>query len=392
MGDVNRPLPTGGAASPGNVVAVLRDSGPLTRQQLQALLGLSRATLVERLDTLHRLRMVRTAGHDASRGGRRAELLEADRSSRVAVVAWLGASHVSVGVVDLAGTVLVDHTERLPLGHTPADVKPWLVDTARKQLSATGRAGDLAAVGMAVPGQIDHETGISIMPATMTAWRDQPLRDALADGLGVDVLLENDANALAYGEYLAAGRRQSTVLGVAVGTGIGAGVVIGGQPHRGATGCAGEIGHIRIEDHDERCSCGRRGCVAALASGKALIRQLRGDGVRSLPDVIRRVESGAPQAVAMAMDAGRLVGTVLATVVTILNPHVVRVGGEIGALAPFREGLVETLTQQAHEVAAQGLDVGPAVLGERAPLVGMAGLAAEAVFDPAAIDLLASRA
>jgi predicted NBD/HSP70 family sugar kinase len=392
MGDVNRAIPASGAASPGNVVAVLRENGPLTRQRLQAFLGLSRATLVERLDTLTRLRMVRTAGHDASSGGRRAALLEADRTSRVAVVAWLGASHVSVGVADLAGTVLTVHTERLPLGHTPADVVPWLVDTARGQLTGTGRGGDLAAVGLAVPGQIDQETGISITPPTMTAWRDHPLRDGLADGLGVDVLLENDANALAYGEYLAAGSRQSTVLGVAVGTGIGAGVVIGGRPHRGATGCAGEIGHIRIEDHDERCTCGRRGCVAALASGKALIRQLRGDGVRSLPDVIRRVESGDPRAVALATDAGRLVGTVLATVVTILNPHVVRVGGEIGGLAPFRTGLAETLTQQAHEVAATGLDVGPAVLGEQAPLVGMAGLAAEAVFAPDAIDRLAARA
>jgi len=392
MGDVNRPLPTGGAASPGNVVAVLREAGPLTRQQLQSLLGLSRATLVERLDTLQRLRMVRTAGHDVSSGGRPAQLLAADRTSRVAVVAWLGATHLSVGIADLAGTVLVDHTERLPLGHTPADVQPWLIDTARQQLSATGRAGDLAAVGLAVPGQIDQATGVSIMPPTMAAWRDQPLRDALADGLGVEVLLENDANALAYGEYLAAGSWQSTVLGVAVGTGIGAGVVVGGRPHRGATGCAGEIGHIRIEGHEEKCTCGRHGCVAALASGKALIRQLRADGVRSVPDVIRRVESGAPHAVALATDAGRLVGTVLATVVTILNPHLVRVGGEIGALEPFRAGLAETLTEQAHEVAARGLDVGPAVLGERAPLVGMAGLAAEAVFAPDAVDRLAARA
>lgn len=390
MPDVNRQIVISGVATPGNVVAVLRDAGPLTRQQLQARLGLSRATLVERLDTLHRLRMVRTAGHDASSGGRRAALLEADRTSRVAVVAWLGASHLSVGVADLSGRVLVDHTERLPLGHTPADVHPWLIDTAREQLTATGRAADLAAVGLAVPGQIDQTTGISITPPTMTAWRDQPLRDALADGLGVPVLLENDANALAYGEYLATGSRQTTVLGVAVGTGIGAGVVIGGHPHRGATGCAGEIGHIRIEDRDERCGCGRTGCVAALASGKALIRQLRSDGARSLPDVIRRVESGDPRAVELATDAGRLLGTVLATVVTILNPHLVRVGGEIGALAPFRAGLAETLTQQAHAVAAQGLDVGPAVLGERAPLVGMAGLAAEAVFEPAAVDRLAA--
>ena len=391
MADVNQAITTSGATSPGNVVAVLRESGPHTRQQLQVLLGLSRATLVERLDMLTRLRMIRTAGHDASSGGRRAALLEVDRTSRVAVVVWLGASHVSVGVADLAGTVLTDHTERLPLGHTPADVVPWLVDTAREQLADTGRGGDVTACGLAVPGQIDQPTGISIMPPTMAAWRDHPLRDELADGLGVDVLLENDANALAYGEYLAAGRRQSTVLGVAVGTGIGAGVVIGGKPHRGATGCAGEIGHIRIEDRDERCGCGRRGCVAALASGKALIRQLRGDGVRALPDVIRRVESGDQHAVALATDAGRLVGTVLATVVTILNPHVVRVGGEIGGLAPFRTGLAETLTQQAHEVAANGLDVGPAVLGEQAPLVGMAGLAAEAVFAPDAVDRLAAR-
>lgn len=359
----------------------------MTRLRLQEQLGLSRATLVERLDTLHRLRLVRTAGHQASSGGRPAEVLEADQSSRVAVVGWLGASHVSVAVADLRGTVLIEHAERLPLGHEPGHVLPWLLDTARAQLADCGRTADLAAVGLAVPGQVDQATGISLMPPTMAAWRDQPLRDTF-DGLGVPVLLDNDANALAYGEYLAAGDRQ-TVLGVAVGTGIGAGVVIDGRPHRGATGCAGEIGHIRIEDREERCSCGRRGCVAALASGKALVRQLRADGVRSLPDVIRRVTSGDPRAVRLATDAGRLLGTVLATVVTIINPHLVRVGGEIGGLPPFLAGLTETLRQQAHEVAAAGLDIGPAVLGDRAPLVGMAGLAAEAVYAPAAIDTVA---
>ncbi len=391
MADVNQAVPIGGTASPGNVLAVLRDSGPLTRQGLRQRLGLSRATLVERLDTLARLRLIRTAGHHASSGGRRAELLTADRSSRVAVVMSLGASHVSVGVADLEGTVLVEHTERLPLGHEPGHVLPWLLDTARRQLSDLGRGADLAAVGLAVPGQLDQATGISIMPPTMAAWRDQPLRDTFADGFGVDVQLENDANALAYGEYLATGSRRATVLGVAVGTGIGAGVVIRGSVHRGATGCAGEIGHIRIEHRDERCGCGRRGCVAALASGTALVRQLRGAGVRSLPDVVRRVEAGDPVAVAIATDAGRLLGTVLATVVTILNPNLVRVGGEAGALAPFRTGLAETLTQQAHAVAAHGLDVGPAVLGEHAPLVGMAGLAAAAVFAPEAVDRLAGR-
>jgi predicted NBD/HSP70 family sugar kinase len=395
MADVNRAGGPGSAASPGQVFAVLRDTGPLTRQELRLRLGLSRATLVERLDTLTRLRLIGTVGHRASSGGRRAALLGTEEASRVAVVAHLGPSHASVGVADLVGTVLAVHRERLPLGHEPAHVLPWLVDTARAQLVELGRAADLAAAGFAVPGQLDHDAGVSIVPPTMPAWRDQPLRTAFEDGLGVDVQLENDANALAYGEYLAADQPDTgpdpTVLGVWVGSGIGAGVVIGGLPHRGATGCAGEIGHIRIEGRDERCGCGRRGCVAALASGAALLRQLRPDGARTLPDVVRRVEAGDARAVALATDAGRLLGTVLATVVTILDPHRVRVGGEIGALAPFRTGLLETLGQQAHEVAARVLDVGPAVLGDHAPLVGMAGLAARAVFSSAAIDAAAAR-
>lgn len=388
MSDVNR---ASGAASPGQVFAVLRDAGPLTRQELQRRLHLSRATLVERLDTLTRLRVIGPVGHRASSGGRRAELLGADGAGRVAAVAHLGATHVSAGVVDLVGTVLTMRRKRLPMGHEPAEVLAWLLNTARSQLAELDRFADLAAAGLAVPGQLDHYTGVSIMPPNMSAWRGQPLREVLGDGLGVEVHLENDANALAYGEYLAADSDpDTTVLGVWVGSGIGAGVVIGGLPHRGATGCAGEIGHIRIEDRDERCACGRRGCVAALASGAALVRRLRPHGVRALPDVVRRVHAGERRAVALTTEAGRLLGTVLATVVTILNPHRVRVGGEIGSLEPFRAGLLETLGQRAHEVAARGLDVGPAVLGDRAPLVGMAGLAARAVFSPAAIDRAAS--
>lgn len=386
--DVNR-LPGNSRASPGGVLAVLRETGPLTRSDLQDILGVSRATLTERLDTLHRLRMIHTFGHQASSGGRRAELLAVDDTGRVAVVAEIGPSHATVAVADLRGTVLTCHTERLTPRHHPARVLPRVLDTARAQLAETERAEDLAAVGLSVPGQVDQVAGTSIMPPTLPAWRDWPLRELLGTELDVEVLLDNDANALAYGEYLAAGRREATVLGVKVGTGIGAGVVIGGRVHRGATGCAGEIGHIRIEGRDERCGCGRHGCVAALASGQALLRSLRAHGAQSLPDVVRRIQAGDSHAVALATDAGRLLGTVLATVVTILNPHLVRIGGEIGALAPFLAGLTETLGDQAHQVAARELHVGPAVKGEHAPLVGMAGLVADAVFAPAAVDRLA---
>lgn len=388
--DVNQVTGVGAAATPGGVFAVLRQAGPLTREQLRERLGLSRATVVERLETLQRLRLVRTVGRRASSGGRRAELLAADEASRVAVVGDIGAGHATVAVSDLRGELLATRSRRLPIGHHPREVLRWLLDTARDQLADTGRLGDLAAAGLSVPGQVDQVAGVSTVPPTMPAWRDWPLRDLLTDGLGVAVQLDNDANALAYGESLAAGAKDSTLLGVSVGVGIGAGVVIGGRPHRGATGCAGEIGHIKIEGRQERCDCGRRGCVAALASGRALVRELRGDGARVLADVVRKIDAADPRATELATTAGRRLGTVLATVVTILNPNLVRVGGDLGGLQPFLAGLGETLTSQAHEVAARGLDVGPAVLGARAPLIGMAGLAAEAVFAPAAVDRLAS--
>jgi predicted NBD/HSP70 family sugar kinase len=333
--------------------------------------------------------MIHTCGHQASSGGRRAELLAVDDTSRVAVVAEIGPSHASAAVANLRGTLLATHTVRLTPRHLPVEVLPRMVSTAKDLLAGTGRAGDLAAVGLSVPGQVDHAAGTSIMPPTLPAWRNWPLRALFGTELGVEVLLENDANALAYGEYLVAGRREATVLGVKVGTGVGAGVVIGGRPHRGATGCAGEIGHIRIDGREQRCGCGQSGCVTALASGQALLRALRRHGARSLPDVVRQIEVGDPRAVALAADAGRLLGTVLATVVTILNPHLVRIGGEVGCLQPFLAGLTETLGRQAHQVAARKLDIGPAALGENAPLVGMAGLVADAVFAPAAVDRLA---
>jgi predicted NBD/HSP70 family sugar kinase len=377
--------------SPGGVLAVLRQAGALTRQELQERVGLSRATMVERLDGLQRARLVRTVGQRASSGGRRADLLAVDDESRVALVADLGVTHLAVAVADLHGSILQVRREQMRTGHHPEQVIPQLIDIAQELLRASGRGDDLAAFGFSLPGQIDQQAGTTVAPPTIPAWDGYPLRRRIAETFGVPVLIENDANALAFGEHLAAGLKGTTLLGVKVGTAIGAGVVIGDRPHRGATGCAGEIGHIKIEGRDDRCTCGRGGCVAALASGRALQRRLRSTGVRSLHDVVRRIETGDETATALAVEAGRLVGTVLATVVTFINPRVVRIGGEIGGLAPFVDGLRETIGEQAHGVALRGLDVGPASLGDQAPLVGMVGLAAESLFLPSAVDDLVAR-
>lgn len=376
--------------SPGQILGVLRGEGPLTRQELQARVGVSRATLVERLEVLQRLRLIRETGHRESSGGRRAAMLAADEINRAALVADIGMSHAALAVVDLQGNIYATHTVRLPSRHRPQQTLPRILDIGKEMLGSTGKTEQLCAIGLSVPGQIDHERGTAIAPPPLPEWNEAPLRDPFTTELGVPVFLENDANALALGEYRATGERGTTLVGVKVGTGIGTGVVIDGRPYRGITGCAGEIGHIRIEGNEQRCSCGRRGCVAAIASGQALLRRLRPTGARSVRDVAHRITSGDPEAVRLADEAGRFVGTVLATVATIINPRYLRIGGEIGALEPFLHGLRESVTAQSHAVALGGLTLEPWRLGERAPLVGLASLVADEMLTPAAVDAMAA--
>lgn len=387
----NSPTPRSRVSSAGHLLGVLREQGPLTRQELQAEFGLARVTLVERVAALDRLGLLRRAGHRESSGGRRAELLAVDEEGRTALVADIGASHASIAVADLRARILCARQIRLPARHRPQQTIPQVIEIGRELLAEAGRPADLCGMGVSVPGQIDHEQGITIAPPPLHAWNDLPLREDFRAAFGVPVLLENDANALTFGEYLALRDRDvrdrtATVLGVKVGTAIGAGVVVGGSVYQGMTGSAGEIGHIKIEGRDEPCTCGRRGCVAAIASGRALLQQLRPAGARSLEDVRRQIVDRDPHAVDAAAEAGRLVGTVLATVVSILNPRHVRVGGLIGALPPFVAAVRQTIHEQAHPVALHGLDIGPATHPGCSALVGLAGLVADSVFSPSTVD------
>src|SRR5690606_7971763 len=372
--------------SPGHVLGVLRAAGPLTRQELQERVGVSRATMVERLDVLRRAGLLRRVGHRESSGGRRAELLAVNDTGHTALVADLGQSHATLAVVDLRGTVFARADHELSPHDSPQETLSRLVETGKSLITDSGKAETLCAVGLSVPGQIDHDEGVTAAPWSMREWDGVRLRDPFKEAFDVPVLLENDANALAMAEYYAMGRPEATMVGVKVGTGIGAGVVIAGRPHRGETGAAGEIGHMRIEGGDRRCVCGRRGCVAAEASGRALVRMLRSKGVRSVNDVVRWVEEGRAEAVDAVSAAGRLVGTVLATVVTIVNPRYVRLGGAIGVLPPFVEALRRTVEANAHTSALRKLDIAASQLGDRGVLVGMSGLVADEMLSPARVD------
>lgn len=171
-------------------------------------------------------------------------------------------------------------------------------------------------------------------------------------------------------------------------TGIGAGVVVDGQPYRGIDGGAGDIGHIRLHDcQDALCMCGNYGCLAAVASGRALARQLTAAGVptTSGSGVREHLASGRPEAVRLAREAGRRVGEVLVTVVTLLNPGVLMIAGDLAG-TPFLTGVRELLYQRAMPRTTAHLNVVTSRLGERAGLIGAAAMVVEDRYAPDRAD------
>ncbi|HET9381746.1 MAG TPA: ROK family protein [Streptomyces sp.] len=385
----------GGQASAGDLLALVRTGRATTRGALQQVTGLSRATVGQRLDRLFRAGWLREGAGgpvDSPQGGRPAITLEFDDGHAVVLAADLDTRHARAAVLSLGGELLAEHSGALAIQDGPdivlAELGHWFADL----LGKAGRgAGEVCGIGLAVPGPVDTDTGRVVQPPIMPGWDGYDIRGRLAGtftehtGAGpVPVLVDNDANLMAYGEQRTGHPDCSAFVLVKVSTGIGAGVVVGGSIYRGIDGGAGDIGHIRVpEGAGALCRCGSYGCLAALASGGAVARRLSEAGVpaASGSDVRDLLASGHPEAVGLARDAGRQVGDVLSTVVTLLNPGVLMIAGDLAG-TPFVTGVRELLYQRALPRSTAHLEVVTSRLGERAGLVGAGALVVEHLYAP----------
>ncbi|WP_348525260.1 ROK family transcriptional regulator [Luteimicrobium album] len=314
------------------LLAVLRDAGPLTRAQLAERTELARTTLTARLETLLDAGLVVPAGGAASRGGRPPGLLAFRADARLVVGVDLGATHAVVGLADLAGVVVASRAERLAVTDGPDAVLGRVSMLARELVEASGRPWtDVVGVGVGLPGPVEHSTGRPVRPPIMPGWDGFDVPALLRERLGVAlVLVDNDVNLLALGEHTSAWSTTDDLLFVKVSTGIGAGIVAGGRLQRGAQGSAGDLGHVRVPFTRDTPPHGDADAdLEALASGPAVARVLRDQGVpaHDADDVVELALRGHPAAVQALRQAGRDLGEVLATVVNLLNPGVIVVGG-----------------------------------------------------------------
>ncbi|MFF4766209.1 ROK family protein [Streptomyces sp. NPDC001255] len=386
-------------ASAGHLLRLIRSGAAITRGELQEATGLSRSTVGHRLDQLFAAGWLRGSS-GTSTGGRPSARLEFDTGHAVVLVADLETRHARAAVVDLAGTVLAEHRDALVIADGPDVVLDQLARWFAELLDASGQPPErVCGVGLSVPGPVDWERALLVQPPIMPGWDGYPLRERFREYYAahvgrppreepLPVFVDNDANLMALGEQRALHPDCRAFVFVKASTGIGAGVVVDGALYRGIDGGAGDIGHIRLHDRpDVVCMCGSTGCLAAVASGGAIAAQLTEAGVPTASghDVRAHLAAGQPDAVRLSRRAGQRIGEVLVTVVTLLNPGVLVLGGDL-ASTPFLTGVRELLYQRAMPRTTAHLQVLTSELGDRAGLLGAATMVVDHLYAPERAD------
>src|SRR4051794_7943063 len=360
------------------LVDALRRAGTASRADLARATGLSRSTVSSLVADLAQRGVVTVRGDDRSRLGRPGVLLALDLSAGAALGVDFGHSHLRVAVADLSSTVLAERLEALDVDHRADEALDRAVALVDAVLAdARVPRERVLGAGMGLPGPIDRRTGTVGSSVILPGWAGVRAADAMSARLGLPVAVDNDANLGALAEIaVGAGRGLDDVVYVKIASGIGAGLVLGGRLHHGATGVAGELGHVQVRADGAVCRCGNRGCLETMAASGPLLESMRpAHGpltVRGMLDLAAGGDLGARR---ILEDAGRAVGAALADLCNHLNPEAIVVGGELAAAGdPLLGGVREAIDRRAQPAAAAAVRVVAGVLGERAELVGALAL------------------
>ena len=343
------------------------------------------------INDLMELNIIKEVGEGASKGGRRPLILSINGDYGFIVGYDIGATSIDLALANFRGDILEHCSEPADVQNDAEVVLGRCAEVVQQMLERQGGTpGQVVAVGVGVPGPVEFAKGILIAPPLMPAWEKFPIKKYVTQSFSnAIVVVDNDVNIMALGElHAGGGKGLKNFIWVKIGTGIGSGIVANGEIYRGASGVAGNIGHIEADHNGTICHCGNRGCLEAMAAGPAIAQ--RGKEVAdagksrflvmkleeneskiSAVDVGEAAASGDTAAIEIIRDSGRLIGSVLAGLVEFFNPEVIYIGGGVSKIGfTLLSSIRQAVLKRASPLSTRDLHVEYSQLGEMAGVVG----------------------
>ncbi len=326
-----------------SVLNYIRKNQTATKAGVAAATGLTFAAIKKILDELEAMKLVRFSRIEKNSVGRNSVMYEINADYGCIISIYVNRKAIHVAVVNLGGNIV--SKQKLPMENrelTQQELIENILRSVREVIRESGIAEDkFIGVGIGVPGPIDLERGLILTPPNMPVLRYLPMRQIMEAKLGLPVYLHKDTNVLALGEYWhGAHRSESNLVYLDVDMGLGSGLILDGKIHVGAEGKAGEYGHVTIDPSGPLCKCGNHGCLEAMGSGIAILRDFR-EQLDSMPehplyekrsnleidDVIQAVRNNDMTAITIVNKAAYNVGIGVANLINFLDPEVVVLGG-----------------------------------------------------------------
>jgi predicted NBD/HSP70 family sugar kinase len=357
----------------------------ISRADIARVTGLSPSTVSAIVAGLQQAGLVRETGAGLSRGGRRPTMIGFCDDVFALVGVEIGASHVTVVVTDLRADVRAERWGMYPVRTDPdgamAMVRQFIDDSLREVGVSRSQ---VIGIGVGVPTPVRPEAPGRMPPLVVPAWRDHDVQEILSRAYDLPVFVENDANLGALAEqWWGVGRNGKDLTYIKIGTSICSGHIINGELYRGAGGSAGEIGHLPMDPAGPRCPCGLTGCLTTFIGSETLVAR---GGVANVGELVRAVRAGDAGARRIVVDVGAHLGVAVASLMNVLNPAVVVLGGEITGVGELLLGPVRAAVRARSSVTT--FDDTPIItsnLGDKAIAVGGATMVLRAALSDRAL-------
>ncbi|MCG1023338.1 ROK family transcriptional regulator [Sutcliffiella horikoshii] len=365
------------------VLQTIKEFTPISRADIANKTGLNKGTVSSQVNELLKENLITESGPGVSSGGRRPVMLLFNQVAGYTIGVDIGVNYILGILTDLSGNICNEKITRFD-NLTFEQIKVELFDIVDSLISSMPSSHyGIVGIGIGVPGTVNTDGEILLAPNLN--WKNVHLKDLMEDRYNVPVLIENEANAGAYGEKkFGAGKESENIIYVSVGIGIGVGLILNGQLYKGNNGFSGELGHMTIEVNGPKCSCGNQGCWELYASEKALVKKalqeniLPEDGKElSLESLMTHAENGEKNVIQVFEAIGKYLGVGIKNIINIFNPEQVIIGNRLASSSKWLEDSIREAQDNTLFTHQRDLSINFSKLSTHSTALGVAAYASE---------------